>query len=90
MTLSRWEREIAQSIPNFQLKRVRSGVETALAAAGASREIRGQLQSHTLRCAGASDNRHDYINEKIAELANLDDPLLAAPSARKTAKAKAE
>ena len=32
----------------FELKRIRSGIETLLVAQGVSREIRGHLQSHGL------------------------------------------
>jgi integrase len=46
-TASNWAHEtVAEAIPGFQLKRVRSGVETLLAANDISREVRGHLQSH--------------------------------------------
>jgi hypothetical protein len=35
---------VGDSIEGFQLKRIRSGVETLLAATGVSREVRGRLQ----------------------------------------------
>ena len=72
-TLSGWACELAQDIEGFQLKRVRSGVETALAAAGTSKEVRGHLQSHGL---SGVQSRHyeayDYAKEKLAALATLD------------------
>jgi hypothetical protein len=36
---------VGNAIEGFQLKRIRSGVETLLAAQGVSREVRGHLQS---------------------------------------------
>lgn len=48
-TLAGWARDVVgDTIDGFQLKRIRSGVETLLAGAGVSREIRGHLQSHGL------------------------------------------
>ena len=45
--LSRWAKELVKGeIIKFQLKRIRSGVETFLASVGASNELRGRLQSH--------------------------------------------
>ncbi len=73
VTLSGWAREIAQTIPDFQLKRVRSGVETALAAAGVSKEVRGQLQSHGLSGVQARHyDAYDYVKEKLGALNTLD------------------
>ena len=46
-TLSGWAAQVVgDAIEGFQLKRVRSGVETLLAANRISREIRGHVQSH--------------------------------------------
>ena len=46
---SRWAHDaVGDAIEGFQLKRIRSGVETLLAAGGISREVRGHLQSHGL------------------------------------------
>lgn len=46
-TLSGWTVQVVgHEIARFQLKRVRSGVETLLAANRISREIRGHVQSH--------------------------------------------
>lgn len=65
-TASNWAHDtVAEAIPGFQLRRVRSGVETPLAANGVSREIRGHLQSHGL--AGTQYRHyggHDYLPEK--------------------------
>ena len=48
-TLSGWAAQVVgDTIDGFQLKRVRSGVETLLAAKRISREIRGHVQSHGL------------------------------------------
>lgn len=48
-TLAGWAHAIVgDAIEGFQLKRIRSGVETLLAARGVSREVRGHLQSHGL------------------------------------------
>lgn len=73
-SLSTWAGEIAEraGINDFQLKRVRSGIETALAAAGVSRDIRGQLQSHGL--GGVQDRHYDahtYLAEKRQALDTL-------------------
>jgi integrase len=48
-TLAGWATvAVDDAIDEFQFKRVRSGVETLLAARGVSREVRGHLQSHGL------------------------------------------
>jgi integrase len=69
-TLSTWAAEAVRGeINDFQLKRVRSGVETLLAAARVPREIRGRLQSHGV--AGVQVRHydgHDYMAEKIEAL----------------------
>lgn len=69
-TLSKWSHEaVGGSIHGFQLKRVRSGVETLLAAHGISKEIRGQLQSHGLTGVQARHyDGHDYMREKLQAL----------------------
>jgi integrase len=65
MTLTNWAREIPHGIEGFQLKRIRSGVETALAAARVSKEIRGHLQSHGLTGVQARHyDAHEYEDEK--------------------------
>ena len=48
-TVTGWARDtVGDEIEGFQLERIRSGVETLLAASGIGREIRGHLQSHGL------------------------------------------
>ena len=65
-TLAGWAHDIVgNSIEGFQLKRIRSGVETLLAAKGISREVRGHLQSHGLTGVQARHyDGHDYMPEK--------------------------
>lgn len=65
-TLSGWAAQAAAgAIQDFQLKRIRSGVETLLAANRISREIRGHLQSHGLTGIQARHyDGHDYMLEK--------------------------
>ena len=65
-TLAGWAHDIVgTSIDGFQLKRIRSGVETLLAAKGVSREVRGHLQSHGLTGVQARHyDGHDYMLEK--------------------------
>lgn len=80
-TLSKWACDIAETIADFQLKRVRSGVETVLAAAGIPKEIRGQLQSHGLSGVQARHyDGHDYLRQKTDALAMLLQALEAQPS----------
>jgi hypothetical protein len=59
-------------IVDFELKRVRSGVETELARLGVSQEVRGRLQSHGL---GGVQQRHydghDYIPQVTDALNKL-------------------
>jgi integrase len=64
-TLSEWAAIAAAGIPEFQTKRLRSGVETLLASAKVSKEIRGRLQSHGI--SGVQDRHydgHEYLDEK--------------------------
>lgn len=73
-SLSAWAAEVGTKakIEGFQLKRVRSGIETLLAQAGVSREIRGQLQSHGI--GGVQDRHYDahlYLPEKRQALESL-------------------
>lgn len=65
-TLSGWAAQaVGDAIVDFTLKRVRSGVETLLAANRVSREIRGHLQSHGLTGIQARHyDGHDYMVEK--------------------------
>ncbi len=72
---------VGASISGFAPKRLRSGVETALASLGISREVRAQLQSHGL--GGVQDRHyddHDYLVEKRAALQALLDLLNAVPA----------
>lgn len=73
-SLSAWAREAATraGLDGFQLKRVRSGIETLLAEAGVSLHIRGQLQSHGL--GGVQETHYDahsYLPEKRKALVTL-------------------
>jgi integrase len=65
-TLSGWAAAIARpKIDGFTAKRVRSGVETALASAGIPRETRGHLQSHGIAGVQARHyDGHDYLATK--------------------------
>lgn len=72
MTMTRWAQGAAHSIPEFQLKRVRSGVETALAKAGVSLDLRGLLQSHGLSGLQRKHyDGHDYMPELKVVLLTL-------------------
>lgn len=72
-TLSKLAAEIARPhIPNFTAKRIRSGVETALAAAKVSLEARGHLQSHGISGVQARHyDGHDYLDAKREALEEL-------------------
>lgn len=73
-SLTAWSREIAHraGLVDFQLKRVRSGVETALAAAGVPPHVRGQLQSHGIGGIQATHyDAHEYLPEKKLALQTL-------------------
>ena len=65
-TVTGWAHDaVGEEIEGFQLKRIRSGVESLLAASGISREIRGHLQSHGLTGLQARHyDGHDYMPEK--------------------------
>ncbi len=80
--LARLEAEaIGEQIDAFEPKRLRSGIETALASLGIGREIRAQLQSHGL--GGVQDRHyddHDYMLEKRAALQALLDLLNTVPA----------
>ena len=72
---------VGSKIPGFVPKRLRSGVETALASLGIGREARAQLQSHGL--GGVQDRHyddHDYMPEKRAALQALLDLLNTEPA----------
>ncbi|VTU29660.1 hypothetical protein H6CHR_03239 [Variovorax sp. PBL-H6] len=72
-SLSAWAVEAAgDTIADFQAKRIRSGVETILASAGVSKEIRGRLQSHGVAGVQARHyDGHDYMAEKRKALQTL-------------------
>lgn len=79
-TLSAWAVE-ASGQPDFRAKRVRSGVETLLASARISSDIRGRLQSHGISGVQARHyDGHDYVEEKRQALETLF-RLLDAPEA---------
>lgn len=65
-TMAGWAKDVVgDAIAGFQLKRIRSGVETLLASKGVSREIRGYLQSHGQTGVQARHyDGHDYMAEK--------------------------
>lgn len=70
-TLSAWAVE-ATALPDFQAKRIRSGVETLLASARISTDIRGRLQSHGIAGVQARHyDGHDYMEEKRQALETL-------------------
>lgn len=80
ITLSAWAVEAAVEIPDFQAKRIRSGVETLLASVGVSTEIRGRLQSHGIAGVQARHyDGHDYLNEKRKALETLNKLLNQKP-----------
>jgi integrase len=73
-TLSAWAREVAATaeIETFKAKRIRSGIETLLAASGVSLEHRGRLQSHGVSGVQARHyDGHEYMTEKRAALEEL-------------------
>jgi len=71
-TLSDWAVAAAVNIPGFATKRIRSGVETLLASARISTEIRGRLQSHGITGVQARHyDGHDYMEEKRHALDTL-------------------
>ena len=80
ITLSHWA-VAATTLPDFQAKRIRSGVETLLASARISSDIRGRLQSHGISGVQARHyDGHDYVEEKRQALETLF-RLLDAPEA---------
>lgn len=72
-TLSKWAVElVGGKIENFITKRLRSGVETVLAKAKISGEMRGRLQSHGISGVQARHyDGHDYMDEKRVALNSL-------------------
>jgi integrase len=87
-TLSGWAAQVVgDAIEGFQLKRVRSGVETLLAANRISREIRGHVQSHGLTGIQARHyDGHDYMLEKRQALDVLVRELTGGAARPKSAK----
>jgi integrase len=81
-TLSDWAVEVAvATIPTFAAKRIRSGVETLLASARISSEIRGRLQSHGISGVQARHyDAYEYLDEKRHALVTLFN-LLETPEA---------
>lgn len=72
ITLSRWAALAGAAIPDFQTKRIRSGVETLLASARISADMRGRLQSHGI--SGVQSRHYDghhYMPEKLQALETL-------------------
>jgi integrase len=70
-TLSAWAVEASGSA-EFRTKRIRSGVETLLASARISSDIRGRLQSHGIAGVQARHyDGHDYMAEKRQALEAL-------------------
>lgn len=72
ITMSHWAGDAAVGIADFQTKRIRSGVETLLASAHISTEIRGRLQSHGI--SGVQARHYDgysYLDEKRHALETL-------------------
>ena len=91
MTLSRWSAAVGAGagILDFQAKRIRSGVETLLASARISADIRGRLQSHGISGVQARHyDGHDYQEEKRHALETLL-ALLESPSASNVRQFKA-
>ena len=71
--LTRHAAKQPHGIESFELKRVRSGVETLLASRKVSKDIRGRIQSHGV--AGVQDKHYDayeYIPEKLEALQLLE------------------
>jgi hypothetical protein len=70
--ISTWAKLAGKDIAGFQAKRIRSGVETMLAAARISSDIRGRLQSHGISGVQARHyDGHDYMDEKREALETL-------------------
>jgi integrase len=82
-TLSRWAQDLAVAIPEFQAKRIRSGVETLLASQKVPKDIRGRLQSHGVSGVQARHyDGHEYIDEKREALVTLYASLTRKPRAK--------
>lgn len=83
-TLSGWSAAVVgDAIPEFQAKRIRSGVETLLASLRVSSDVRGRLQSHGISGVQARHyDGHEYMTEKLEAL-NLLEKALTSRSAKK-------
>lgn len=84
-SLDHWAKAIASraGLPGFQLKRVRSAVETELAKVRILPHVRGRLQSHGISGVQALHyDAHRYLDEKAEALKALLD-LLEPKAARK-------
>lgn len=81
-TLTKWAKEaVGERIAGFELKRVRSGVETLLASCGVNQETRGYLQSHGIAGVQARNyNAWEYLPEKLQALELLHSVLSNAPA----------
>lgn len=84
MTMLNWAKAaVGGDIQDFQLKRIRSGVETALAKANVSLEHRGHLQSHGISGVQRKHyDGHDYMDQKREALQVFHELLGAAQPAR--------
>lgn len=81
ITLSAWAVQ-SSALPDFQTKRIRSGLETLLASARIISDIRGRPQSHGITGVQARHyDGHDYLEEKRQALETLH-RLLEAPGGR--------
>lgn len=64
-TFSGWASAAACDLPDFEAKRIRSGVETVLASLKVSKDDRGRLQSHGISGVQARHyDGHEYTDEK--------------------------
>lgn len=84
-SLSAWASAVGKraGIEDFQLKRVRSGVETLLAEAGIPLHVRGQLQSHGISGVQAANyDAHEYLPEKRQALDALHSILEMLPDGK--------
>lgn len=71
-SLSKWGKAAGKDIEQFKTKRVRSGVETALASLKISSDTRGHLLSHGVAgVQAASYDGHDYMDVKRDALERL-------------------
>lgn len=83
-TLSAWAVAAGSGLKDFQAKRIRSGIETLLASARISSDIRGRLQSHGIGGVQARHyDGHDYLDDKRGALEVLL-TLLEAPATSAT------